>query len=253
MLQLAMDANFQLKSKLRGTSSQDPTLGLGWSYFVGHLPYSNFIKNYVDEDEVNTSTHCIVNSVVNGCVRFRVVLGSKPFSICWQRNQRGLGQQHWQWSAAHIISYFVDWELEICKRENGESIYQSNFSSGTNIKHRQCNIDYIFSSSVTGAGMWYLTISYDVRCQWFTNFWKHLRFLPAVIRFLMPLLAVCALVPKFHLQSHKKKCHMPFSYNYQKGVGWTEGEGVEQHWDWLNPQGVKHWEIRLEVKRGNIL
>lgn len=52
MLQLAMDANFRLRSKLRGASSQDPTLGPGWSYFVNYLPYSEFIKNYVDEEEV---------------------------------------------------------------------------------------------------------------------------------------------------------------------------------------------------------
>ena len=47
--------------------------------------------------------------------------------------------------------------------------------------------------------------------------------------------AVHALVPKFHLQSHKEKYHAPFSYNYQKGTSRTEGKGVEQNWDWMNP------------------
>ena len=52
----------------------------------------------------------------------------------------------------------------------------------------------------------------------------------------MPIWAVHALIPKFHLQSHEEKCHTLFSYNYQKGAVWTEGEGVEQNWYWLNPQ-----------------
>jgi hypothetical protein len=47
-----MDANFRLKSRLRGSINREPTLGLGWSYFVDNGPYSDFIKDYVDEDEV---------------------------------------------------------------------------------------------------------------------------------------------------------------------------------------------------------
>jgi hypothetical protein len=47
-----MDANFRLKSRLRGSGDKEPTLGLGWSYFVDNGPYSDFIKAYVDEDEV---------------------------------------------------------------------------------------------------------------------------------------------------------------------------------------------------------
>ena len=75
-------------------------------------------------------------------------------------------------------------------------------------------MDYIFSSSVVGIGVHYLTIPYDLGCQWFTNFWKCLQLLLAAVGFLMPLWAVCALVPKFHLQSHEEKCHAPFLYNY---------------------------------------
>ena len=52
MLMVAMDANFQLKSRLRGAINREPALGLGWAYFVDNGPYSEFIKDYVDEDEV---------------------------------------------------------------------------------------------------------------------------------------------------------------------------------------------------------
>jgi hypothetical protein len=53
MLIVAMDANFRLKSRLRGLFNKDPTLGLGWAYFVDNGPYSEFIRDYVDQDEVS--------------------------------------------------------------------------------------------------------------------------------------------------------------------------------------------------------
>ena len=53
MLILAMDTNFRLKSKIWSASSQDPTLGPGWSYFVNNGPYTDFIKEYVHQDEVS--------------------------------------------------------------------------------------------------------------------------------------------------------------------------------------------------------
>jgi hypothetical protein len=55
MLIVAMDANFRLKSRLRGSINREPTLGLGWSYFVNNGPYTDFIKDYVDEDEVRAN------------------------------------------------------------------------------------------------------------------------------------------------------------------------------------------------------
>jgi hypothetical protein len=55
MLIVAMDANFRLRSKLRGAVNKNHTLGSGWSYFVDNGPYLDFIKDYVDEQEVSIS------------------------------------------------------------------------------------------------------------------------------------------------------------------------------------------------------
>jgi hypothetical protein len=41
-------------------------------------------------------------------------------------------------------------------------------------------------------------------------------------------------VAKFHLQDHKPKCHVPYSFNFAPGVGRTDGEGVERNWSTLN-------------------
>jgi hypothetical protein len=51
-LVLGMDANFWLKSRLRGTLAKDPPLGGGMAYFMDHGPYADYIKDYVDEEEV---------------------------------------------------------------------------------------------------------------------------------------------------------------------------------------------------------
>jgi hypothetical protein len=52
MLMVAMDANFRLKSRLQAAINKEPRLGLGWGYFVNNEPYFDFIKDYVDEEEV---------------------------------------------------------------------------------------------------------------------------------------------------------------------------------------------------------
>lgn len=54
MLTIGMDANYRLRSKLRGIIT-DPHLSPGWSYFVDHVPYAKFVANYIDQAEVSSS------------------------------------------------------------------------------------------------------------------------------------------------------------------------------------------------------
>lgn len=108
---------------------------------------------------------------------------------------------------------------------------------------RQCNMDYIFTSSIAGAGLRLITISYDVSCQWFTKFWRRVPLLPVLFTASLPLMSIRALVPKFHLQSHNEGCHSAFSFNFFKGGARTDGEGVERNWDELNGQGPSTSEM----------
>lgn len=55
-LTLGMDANFRLKSRLRGPVARDPSLGPGLAYFVEYGPYVEFIRDYIDEEEVSTNS-----------------------------------------------------------------------------------------------------------------------------------------------------------------------------------------------------
>lgn len=107
---------------------------------------------------------------------------------------------------------------------------------------RQCNMDYVFASSVVGLGLRMVTISYDVGCQWWTRFNSTRREkLPLRLQALPPWIR--ALVPKFHLQSHRESCHSAFSFNYASGCARTDGEGVERNWAELNGQAASTAEM----------
>lgn len=81
MLILGMDANYRLRCKLRGLLNKDPTLCPGLAYFVNNGPYADFIKDYVDQDEVSISKRSFL---VKGLTttRSELVSAFKPSSIC---------------------------------------------------------------------------------------------------------------------------------------------------------------------------
>ncbi|KAF8238244.1 hypothetical protein L208DRAFT_1497757 [Tricholoma matsutake] len=83
-------------------------------------------------------------------------------------------------------------------------------------------MDYIFLSSITGILLLYLIVSYDIACQWYKNFWTHLKEMPTRLQFVQTS-TIWYKVPKFHLPPHTVACHGPF-----------DGEGVERYWSWLN-------------------
>jgi hypothetical protein len=100
--------------------------------------------------------------------------------------------------------------------------------------NRYTNMDWIFLSSIVGTLALLLTISYDIACQWSVNFFERLKRVPS---YLLPSSTIENIrfhVPKFHLPAHIKACHSPFSLSFTKGVGRTDGEGVERLWAFLN-------------------
>jgi hypothetical protein len=98
-------------------------------------------------------------------------------------------------------------------------------------------MDYIFMAAVLRVIMMaamLITVSYDIACQWSINFFERIRNrMPAALQ-LPDFVQLRFAVPKFHLPAHVKKCWTPFSFNFMKWVGRTDGEGVERVWSWLN-------------------
>lgn len=75
MLTVAMDANFRLRSKIRGTGALDTTLNPGWAYFVDNQPYADFIKDYVDAVDVRIASSTIERYMLMNSVSGRVMCG----------------------------------------------------------------------------------------------------------------------------------------------------------------------------------
>lgn len=53
MLIIAMDTNFWLKRRAVSNDVRDPTLELGWGYFVEDHEYQQHIFKYMDQDDVS--------------------------------------------------------------------------------------------------------------------------------------------------------------------------------------------------------
>ncbi|KZP14909.1 hypothetical protein FIBSPDRAFT_751237, partial [Athelia psychrophila] len=219
MLTLAMDANFRLKSKLRGLVT-DPSLSPGWAYFVDHVPYSKFVAEAADDEDVSTRS----------CVGFQALLNMLTKSSKGLR-ATGMGAVS---CARHQLF-----------RPQGMGDLQKG--------ERYANMDFIFASSVgkVGLGLKMIALSYDVGCHWIKRAFIRLPLLPERVRVAFKKLPgshgaaiyLQALVPKFHLQSHNEKCHSAFSFNFARGGGRTDGEGVERNWAELNGQAASTAEM----------
>lgn len=84
-------------------------------------------------------------------------------------------------------------------------------------------------------GLLLLIISYDIMCQWLVNFWRRMHDLPEYLRPNLGPENVQGKIPKFHFDAHDRKNHAQYSFNYTKGAGTTEGEGIERNWGVVKP------------------
>ena len=88
-----------------------------------------------------------------------------------------------------------------------------------------------------------IVASYNISCQFFTNFWFRL---PALSPHLQTTLPRNCLIPKIlkaYLETHEKNCHSVYSFNYTQGAGRTDGEGIERCWSHLNGSASSNKEM----------
>jgi hypothetical protein len=95
-------------------------------------------------------------------------------------------------------------------------------------------MDYIFLSSIAGIWIYRLNHSYDISCQWKVNLWPRISLYPADMQPTVKKEECDHMVPKFHHAAHTTDCQGENSFNYQPGVGRTEGEGSERAWSGFN-------------------
>jgi hypothetical protein len=85
-------------------------------------------------------------------------------------------------------------------------------------------------SSIIGISILSLLLSYDIACQWIKNFWKRVPELPEHLQTRISPSNFSVKIPKFHFDAHGKKRHAQYSFAYSRGVGRTDGEGIERLW-----------------------
>ncbi|KAJ7829807.1 hypothetical protein B0H14DRAFT_2593769 [Mycena olivaceomarginata] len=192
------DVPAEVVDTAQSSRDKDPTLGPGWAYMVASDGYLKFLAQHIHEDEIS---HCV------------------SFAALWSANNK-----HAKGLRASGVG-----SVSCSQHEMFHPLGMGDLQRG----ERYANMDYIWFSSLMGTILLTIIASYDIACQWGIHFWSQVQQMLEHLK-LPDWVQVIFKVPKFHLPPHIKRCHSPFSFNYTKGVGRTDSEGVERNWSWFN-------------------
>ncbi|KAJ7617529.1 hypothetical protein DFH06DRAFT_1274184 [Mycena polygramma] len=197
--ELAQDCNFRLINRDVSTEARDPIIGDGFGYFCNRQLYKAFLRTHVNEEEISS------------CSGFQAMFLANAKRVKGLRTT-GVGGV-------------------TCARHN---MWRPNGIGDLQLGERYCNMDFIFFSAILNTIMLYLILSYDIACQYGKMFWTRMKNLPEAMRLDPERTAVWFKVPNFHLPGHKGPCHSPYSFHWMWGAGRTNGEDVEQNWEFTN-------------------
>ncbi|KAG1847185.1 hypothetical protein DFJ58DRAFT_717237 [Suillus subalutaceus] len=218
---LAIDTNFRLICHNVSSDAVDPGLNRGYAFFVEETEYKDILASCNRVGNAQEKSTCSSHSAVN---------------LADTRASRGL---------AAMGAGTID-----CVRHN----FKRPCSVGDLQKReRYINMDYLFFSSMRSSqGVHVLNISYDIACQWNKNLWSHMSAFPHKFHLNHDEKVITFLVPKFHLPAHIARCQTRFSFNFIKGVGWTDGEAPERGWADINPLATSTREMGPRSRRDTI-
>ncbi|KAJ7694247.1 hypothetical protein B0H17DRAFT_1159285 [Mycena rosella] len=202
MLILAMDTNFRLKNRLWANERLDLLLGDGWGHLVQEPPYKEHLKGYVAEKDVST------------CIAFAALM-QKDTWLTTGMQCSGVGGI-------------------VCARHK---LMHPEGMGDLQKGKRYVNMDYILFASIVGLTAMYLTVSYDITCQWQVNLPMRLAALPERLRLDLVTVTLLFGLPVWHAAAHERSCQVQNSLSYQQGMARTDGEGIERTWSGLNPLG----------------
>ncbi|KAH8115645.1 hypothetical protein DFH11DRAFT_1507356, partial [Phellopilus nigrolimitatus] len=204
MLVLAIDANFRLKSKDRGVSN-DPPLGPGWAYLVDPVPYHEELRAQYAKD---------IHKVERGTCE-------STFQAMEKATTR-LNDGYLVTGVGAVIC-----ARSGMVRKNGVGDLQKG--------ERYINMDYIFLSSIVGALVTLMLVTYDIACQWSKKLTARVHEYPLHLQAAFFFMVLHVAVPKFHLKGHGERCQSPYSLNFLRHSARTDGEGIERGWSHINP------------------
>ncbi|KAK7676418.1 hypothetical protein QCA50_020636 [Cerrena zonata] len=216
-LSTSQDANFRYKGRQRDTKMEDISLSSGWSYFVEHTEYIEHVKKYANQEEIST------------CAGFQAM------HLANLKKRKGL-------NATGLVGVAC----------SDHEMWRPNGLGDLQVGERYCNMDYVFLSSIVGVMVLLILASYDIACQFFTGFPLRVPHLPKRLQPLIPLKNIIPKIPKAHIYTHNEKCHGPYSFNWTKGAGRTDGEGIERLWAILNKAALSVREMTPSARRETI-
>ncbi|KAJ7170448.1 hypothetical protein C8R43DRAFT_876075, partial [Mycena crocata] len=196
---LAQDCNFRLINRDISTEACDPVIDDGRGFFCNWVECKEFLKKHVNNDEIST------------CSCFQAMFLANTKHVKGLRTT-GVGGV-------------------MCARHN---MWRPNSIGDWQAGERYCNMDFILFSTLINTIIMYLVLSYDIACQYSKNFWTRMEGLPSKMHLNRLTTHVAFKVPNFHMLSHKWSCHSPFSFHWMWGAGMTDGEDVEQNWEFTN-------------------
>ncbi|KAF7791816.1 hypothetical protein EIP86_002840 [Pleurotus ostreatoroseus] len=214
---LAQDANFRLKARFRNTKVEDVCLSPGWGAFVEHKAYLEHVSHFANQEEIST------------CAGFQVL------HLANLKKMRGLSATG---IGGNACSRHEMWKT-VGDLQKGE---------------RYCNMDYLFATTLLTVFVASIVATYDIACQFFARLWERTPTLPEGLRSAIERFKgnIVAKVPKAHIVGHILKCHGIFSLNWTRGVGRTDGEGIERLWSWLNKIASSTREMTASGRRETI-
>ncbi|KAF7300659.1 TY3B-TY3B protein [Mycena chlorophos] len=210
MLIVAIDANFRMKNRFRKNEISDAPLLPGWAYWVDPEAYKRHITEHMSENDIST------------CIAFAALL---------QKNTRMTTGLRVSGVGACVCARHE------CVRPNGMGDLQKG--------ERYCNIDFIFFSAVMSLIFLWLTVSYDIACQWKIRLAERMKTLPPAMRIDLQTHHLQFGLPVWHADAHEEDCRDEHSLNLQDGVGKTDGEAIERFWSGLNPASFSTKEMGL--------
>ncbi|KAJ7048169.1 hypothetical protein C8F01DRAFT_1214206 [Mycena amicta] len=140
----------------------------------------------------------------------------------------------------HLRNYTTEDDVSSCIAFAALTQKDTRITTGLRIsggRRVYANMDYILLSALRFANVKRLVLSYDIACQWKLHLLERADALAEANKLPthLEIFNIAFALPVWHAVAHEPTCQVENSLSYLKGVGRTDGEGIERTWAVLNP------------------
>lgn len=208
---IALDANFRLKRKDRGSNS-DPSLTAGAGYFVEQSLFKRELARIQDVPHVHEKSTCDSSFAALERANTRINRGYSVTGVV----------------AAIDARHGFVLPNAVADLQKGEKYFNS---------------DFVFLSALQRCKVNRIVISYDIACQWKRKLLSRASNFPPQLKEHLLGLTLIPVIPKFHLPAHGFSCQTQYSLNFVPNCARVDGEGIERLWAGTNPVATSTREM----------